>query len=151
MPVLVRYCLQSLWPPFVLAVFSTTVILDLLFYMLQFLDYLLVKQVGVFYSLLLFLYYQPCLLVVALPIGFLTAVLVVFGRMGVDREMMALETCGYSSWVLLKPMIGVSVLVSLLLVGFMDTVLPWGNTSFLKLSYKIVSERSAVAVRARTF
>jgi lipopolysaccharide export LptBFGC system permease protein LptF len=33
----------------------------------------------------------------------------------------------------------------------MDTILPWGNTSWVKLQYQIVSERSAVAIRERVF
>jgi lipopolysaccharide export LptBFGC system permease protein LptF len=37
------------------------------------------------------------------------------------------------------------------MIYFMNEILPWGNTSFIKLQYKIVSERSAVALKERVF
>jgi len=37
------------------------------------------------------------------------------------------------------------------MVYFMNEILPWGNSSFIKLQYKIVSERSAVALKERVF
>src|SRR5690349_5606799 len=96
-PLLARYCLGSLWPPFLVSVGVVMFALTLLFYSLLFLDFLIVKQVGVLNSFLLLIYYQPSFLVIALPISFLIAVLFVYGRLGADRELMALETCGFSS------------------------------------------------------
>ncbi len=151
MPVLVRYCLTALWPPFFLATGCWLFTLNLLFYSLQFLKYLLEYQAGIINSVLLLLYIQPGFLVLAIPIGFLTAILVVYGRISADGEVVAVESCGHSVWVLVWPMMGVSLLLSLFLVIFMDTLLPWGNTSFLKLDYKIISERSGVVVKERVF
>lgn len=151
MPVLVRYCLMAFWPPFLLATGTWVFILNLLFYLREFLDYLLVYQAGVWNSCRLLLFIQPSFLVLAIPIGFLTAVLVVYGRMSADREVTAVEACGTSLWVLVWPMIGLSFLCSIFLVAFMDSFLPWGNASFLKLQYQIITERSAVIVRERVF
>ena len=151
MPILIRYCLVSLFAPFILATFSTTFILNLMFYLLDFIDYLLVKQIGAVNSLRLLLYVQPSLLVLALPIGFLAALLVVFGRLSADREMMAVESLGFPAWTLVGPMLVFSTVFSLFLVVFMNSLLPWGNTSYVKLYYQIVSERSAVAITERVF
>ena len=151
MPVLVRYCLTAIWPLFFLATGCWLFILNLLFYLLQFLRYLLEYQAGVANSFLLLLYIQPGFLVLAIPIGFLTALLIVYGRLSADGEVTAVESCGFSLWILVWPMIGVSILFSVFLVVFMDTLLPWGNTSYLKLEYKIITERSAVIVKERVF
>jgi lipopolysaccharide export system permease protein len=131
MPVLIRYCLLSLWPPFIVATAITLGVLDLLFYTRDFIDYLFVKHAGVSNSFHLLLYIQPSFLVLAIPIGYLVSILVVYGRLSADRELIAVESCGISPYLLFWPVIGFSLLVSLFLVFFMDTTLPWGNISFL--------------------
>ncbi len=151
MPVLIRYCLLSLGPPFIVATVITLGVLDLLFYTRDFIDYLFVKHAGVLNSFRLLLYIQPSFLVLALPIGFLASILVVYGRLSADRELIAVESCGISPYFLFWPVIGFSLLVSVFLVFFMDTTLPWGNISFLKLQYKILSERTSVAIHGGTF
>lgn len=151
MLILVRYCLFSLGPPFIVATGSTVLILNLLFYLRDFLDYLLVFQAGIVNSFLLLIFIQPSFLILAIPIGFLIALLVVYGRLSADRETIAIQSSGFTLWVLVWPMIVVSALLSVFLVIFMDTLLPWGNTSFLKLEYKIRTERLAVILRERVF
>jgi lipopolysaccharide export system permease protein len=140
-----------LGPPFLVATLVTLCILDLLFYTRDFIDYLLVKHAGVGNSFRLLLYIQPSFLVLAIPIGYLTAVLTVYGRLSSDRELMAAESCGVSPYFLFWPVIGFSFLLSLFLIFFMDTTLPWGNISFLKLQYKILSERTSIAVKSGSF
>lgn len=151
MPLLVRYCLNALWGPFFISTSVILFILNLLFYILEFLKYLFEFQAGVLNSLRLLLYIQPSFLILALPLGFLAAILMVYGRLSEDRETMAIESCGFPLSIVVWPMIGFSVLLSLFLVFFMDRVLPWGNISFLKLQTKIISERTAIVVRERIF
>ncbi|HTC21834.1 MAG TPA: LptF/LptG family permease, partial [bacterium] len=151
MPVLIRYYLMALWPPFMVAVGCWLFFLNLLFFLNEFLNYLFVYQAGILNSFRLLLYFQPSLLVLAVPIGFLTALLMVYGRLSADREVVAVESCGFSPSILIWPMIIVSFLMSLFLVFFMDKILPWGNISFLKLEYQIATERTAIVVRERMF
>jgi lipopolysaccharide export system permease protein len=142
---------MGFWPPFLLSTGCVLFVLNLLYFLKDFLAYLFIYHAGVINSFLLLLYFQPSLLVLAIPISFLTGLLVVFGRLSADRETIALESCGFSLGILIWPMIGISFLFSLFMVAFMDVSLPWGNTSFLKLEYKIITERSAVVVREGSF
>lgn len=151
MPLLFRYCLKALWPPFFVATGVVLFLLNLLFYLLTFLQYLLHFHAGVVNSFLLLVYIQPGFIVLAIPIGFLVALLVVFGRLSADGEVIAMESCGFSIKVLVWPMVGVALLLSLFLVAFMDTFLPWGNTSFLKLDYRVKRERLSVVIKERVF
>ncbi len=64
---------------------------------------------------------------------------------------MAIESCGFSLWIVIWPIIVLSFLMSFFMVVFMDTVLPWGNISFVKLQAKILTERSSILVRERVF
>jgi lipopolysaccharide export system permease protein len=142
---------MALWPLFFVAVGCWLFFLNLLFFLNEFLNYLFVYQAGILNSFRLLLYFQPSLLVLAVPIGFLTALLMVYGRLSADREVVAVESCGFSPSILIWPMITVSFLMSLFLIFFMDTILPWGNISFLKLEYQIATERTAIVVRERMF
>ncbi len=151
MPVLVRYCFTAIWPLFLLATGTILFVFNLLFYLREFLDYLLVHHAGVINSFLLLLYIQPGFLILAMPVGFLTAIMIVYGRLNADREIVAVESCGFSIAILIWPMVVLSIFLSIFLVFFWDISLPWGNTSFLKLQYKIISERSTIIVRERTF
>lgn len=151
MPVLLRYCLLSLIPPFILATGCTLLIMNFLYFTLLLLDYLFKYHAGMWNCFRLFVYYQPSTLVLAIPIGFLIALLMVYGRLGADREFLALQASGFSAGSLLWPLVGFSLLFSLLLVVFMDIVIPWGNTSFIKLESKIIKEHSTIVIKERVF
>ncbi len=151
MPILIRYCLVSLFAPFLLATFTTQFVLNLMFYLEDTIRYIFIHQIGVANAFKLLLYVQPSLMVLSLPIGFLAALLIVFGRLSADREMMAIETLGHSAWTLVRPILIFSAFFSLFLVFFMNWTLPWGNRSYVRLFYKVISERSAVIFKERVF
>lgn len=151
MPILFSYLLRTFLPSYLLALLTATFVLNLVFYLQEFLEYLLVHAVGWSNSIRLLLYIQPSFLVLSLPIAFLAALLLTFGRLSTDREVTALESLGVPPWFLAVPVLAGAVVYSAFLVAFMDWTLPWGNTSFLKLQYRIISERSAVLLRERTF
>src|SRR5581483_2115637 len=151
MPVLIKYYLKAIWPPFFIATGVTLFILNLLFYLKEFLDDVFLYQLEMASSLRLLLYIQPSFLVLTIPIGFLTALLMVYGRLSADRETVAVESCGFSPMILIWPMVLVSILMSFFMVFFMDKVLPWGNVSFLRLQSRILSERTAIIIRERVF
>ncbi len=151
MPVLLRYCLNALWPPFLLATGCLVFVFNLLFYLVPFLTNLFVYQAGILYSFLLLLYVQPGIWILAIPAGFLAALLIVYGRLSADGELMAIESCGFSTWGLVWPMFVVSLLLSLFLIVFMDILLPWGNVSYLKLDYKVMNEKASIIVKERIF
>lgn len=151
MPVLVRYCLSAMWPPFVVSTGTSLFVLNLLFYLRDFLNYLLVFHAGIVNSFLLLLYIQPGFLILSLPIGFLVAIMVVYGRLSSDREVIAVESAGFPVSVLIWPTITAGILFSFFLIFFWDITLPWGNVSFLKLNYKIINEKSSIVLRQRSF
>jgi lipopolysaccharide export system permease protein len=151
MPVLVRYCLTAIWPPFLVATGTSLFVLNLLFYLRDFLNYLLVFHAGIINSFLLLLYIQPGFLILSLPIGFLVSIMIVYGRLSADREVIAVESAGFPISVLIWPVIAVGILFSFFLIFFWDITLPWGNVSFLKLNYKIANEKSSIILKQRSF
>lgn len=61
----------------------------------------------------------PYVLVFALPMGMLTASILVFGRLSADQELIAIKSGGISPLVLIAPVIAISILCSLL-CGFIN-------------------------------
>jgi len=126
-------------------------LLNLLYFTNVLIEYLILYHTGIWNCLQFFIFYQPSLLVLAIPISFLTALLIVYGRLSADKEFLALQASGFSAGSLLWPLAGISVVLSLFMVVFMDIVLPWGNTSFIKLDYQIKIKHTSIVVKERTF
>ena len=93
------------------AVLSVVLVLGNVFK--ELLDLLINRDVPLKYVLLFLLYVLPFSLAFTVPWGFLTAVLLVFGRMSADNEMIALRACGVSLYRVCMPVLVVGVLLSL--------------------------------------
>jgi len=74
--------------------------------------------------LLFMLYVLPFSLTFTVPWGFLTAVLLVFGRMSADNEMIALRACGVSLFRVCMPVLAVGILLSLFTLWINTSVAP---------------------------
>lgn len=79
----------------------------------ELLDLLINRDVPLKYVLLFMLYVLPFSLAFTVPWGFLTAVLLIFGRMSADNEMIALRACGVSLFRVCMPVLAVGLLLSL--------------------------------------
>ena len=122
---LVRYLLRELLVPLLLWV----VFLFLLLFVMQFLrgtEVLLGSAMTPWDFVRLVVHLSPHLLVMSLPVGFLLAILLALGRLGEDRELLALLSLGATPWQLARvPLVlatGLGVLVLLLAA----TAEPWG-------------------------
>ena len=122
---LVRYLLRELLVPLLLWV----VFLFLLLFVMQFLrgtEVLLGSAMTPWDFVKLVVNLSPHLLVMSLPVGFLLAILLGLGRLGEDRELLALLSLGATPWQLARvPLVmgaGLGVLVLLLA----STAEPWG-------------------------
>ena len=62
----------------------------------------------------------PNLLCLLLPLGFYFAVLVSYGRLYADSEMVILHACGYSSWRLLMHTLCMAAAVAALIIGLIS-------------------------------
>ncbi len=93
------------------AVLSLVLVLGNIFK--ELLDLLINRDVPFKYVLLFMLYVLPFSLAFTVPWGFLTAVLLIFGRMSADNEMIALRACGVSLFRVCMPVLVVGVLLSL--------------------------------------
>lgn len=87
----------------------------------------------------------------ALPIAFLIAVLVAFGRLSADSELVALKANGFSLFRLATPIFALAVLV----VGFsialnLDWV-PWSQRTFKQTLIRVGNTKVVSSIREGTF
>jgi LPS export ABC transporter permease LptF len=90
----------------------------------ELLDLMINRDVPAKYLLMFVLYVLPFSFTFTVPWGFLTAVLLVFGRMSADNEMIALRACGTSLLRVCLPVLGVAVLLSAFTFWINTTVAP---------------------------
>jgi LPS export ABC transporter permease LptF/LPS export ABC transporter permease LptG len=148
--ILDRYVWKELVTPFLLGLFVFTFLL-LIDRIFDLTDLIINKGVPVHMVLLLLVYISPAILVLTIPIGFLLAILVAFGRLSADMEVVALKACGVSPLRLLRPVmifgLGVAALTGYLMI---DSV-PKTNYAFKSLVFDIVRTQASVGVKERIF
>ena len=96
---------------FAIAVLSVILVLGNVF---KLLDLLLNHDVPLKYILVFMLYILPFSLIFTIPWGFLTAVLLIFGRLSAENELIALRTSGLSIYRICVPLFALAVVC----VGF---------------------------------
>ena len=125
LPLLARYLLRELLVPLLLWV----AFLFLLLFVMQFLrgtEVLLGSAVTPWDFLRLILHLSPHLLVMSLPVGFLLAILLGLGRLGEDRELLALLSLGATPWQLARVPLAVGGVLGVLVLLLASTAEPWG-------------------------
>lgn len=106
----------------------------------ELLNLLINRDVPLQYVLMFMLYVLPFSLTLTLPWGFLTAVLLVFGRMSADNEMIALRACGTSLLRVCFPVLFVSLLLSVFTF--------WINARVAPLAEQAMRESIATIARS---
>ncbi|MEG1501812.1 MAG: LPS export ABC transporter permease LptG [Synergistaceae bacterium] len=119
-----RFILQELIPSFFFGIMSFTIILvagSLLFQIAE-----LVIQKGVSFGIVirLFFYSLPKLVAYTIPMSCLLAALLGFGKMSANSEIVALKSAGLSFQRIVRPVILVSILVSLGAFFINETLVP---------------------------
>jgi lipopolysaccharide export system permease protein len=96
-------------------------------------------------------YLLPPILLFVIPASFLLAVLVAFGRLSADSEMIAVKAGGVSLWQLLAPVLALGVFASGLTAVMSSYGEPWGRYSIKQFIFNLGRTKAAGLVRERTF
>lgn len=119
-----RYVGRSVFVATIYGVVVLSVVLVLGNIFKELLDLLINRDIPVRYVLLFMLYVLPFSLTFTVPWGFLTAVLLVFGRLSADNEMIALRACGVSLLRVCVPVVVVGIMLSLFTFWINASVAP---------------------------
>lgn len=97
------------------------------------------------------LYLIPSFLVLTIPMAFLLAVLLAFGRLSADNEIVVIKASGLSLIQTLPPVIVCALVAVLLGLGTSTIGVPWGNSAFRDLSLQVLKSNITATIREKTF
>src|SRR5215471_14416493 len=115
--ILIRYVLKEHIAPFCAALFVTT-FLFVINFLVEVLDKILSKGIPMQIVLEIFGLNVVWMVGFAAPMSVLASTLMTFGRLSSDKEIVAMQAAGISPFSLMRPVIVVSALLMVLLIGF---------------------------------
>ena len=145
-----RYILREIAVPFGLGLAVFTLIL-LIARILKLVEMVVNRGVPIIQVLLLFSYILPAFLEVTVPMALLLGVLVAFGRLSSDSEVVALKTSGVSLYQLVQPVAGFALAVYVVALGLSVYARPWGNSLLRDSLYEIAKTRASAGIREKVF
>jgi len=96
-------------------------------------------------------YLMPSFLIFTIPMAFLLAVLMTFGRLSADNEITVMKAGGISLMQLMPPVMLCSILAVMLALTAGVVGVPWGNSAFKTLSFEVLKHNVAVSIREKVF
>ena len=97
------------------------------------------------------LYLMPSFLVYTIPMAFLLAVLLAFGRLSADNEITVMKAGGISLMQLMPPVLLCGLAASLLTLAASTAGVPWGNSAFKVLSLSVLKQNVTATIREKVF
>lgn len=85
-------------------------------------------------------YAVPMALRFTVPGTMLFAVCLVYGRMAADNEVIAVKSLGIAPWILMRPAIALSVVLSALTVWLNDVAVSWGTAGINRVVLQSVEQ-----------
>jgi lipopolysaccharide export system permease protein len=144
------YIFREITTPFLLGFIVFTFVL-LTGKMLKLAEMVVTKGMPVSDILRLIVYMLPSFCIVTIPMSFLLALLLAFGRLSADSEITALKASRISLYELLPP---VALFAAMLFVASMFMTvyaLPWGNSSFKAFLYDVIKARITLSLKEGVF
>jgi lipopolysaccharide export system permease protein len=145
-----RYVLREIFIPFGLGLAAFTVIL-LIARILKLVEMVVNRGVPLLNVLKLFSYILPAFLEVTVPMALLLGVLIAFGRLSSDSEVIALRASGVSLYQLMRPVAGFAVVTYLVALGLSMYARPWGNSQLRSGLYEIAKTRASAGMKEKVF
>jgi LPS export ABC transporter permease LptF/LPS export ABC transporter permease LptG len=145
-----RYILREILLPFAIALVVLTFLLIIPFIIEQ-AEVLIAKGVAWPIVARLMLTLVPAQLGLTIPMALLIAILVAFGRLSGDREIVVLMACGVSPLRLLRPVLLLSAAAAAATAWVMIEAIPDANQTFREITLRVVADRAEGQVRPREF
>jgi lipopolysaccharide export system permease protein len=98
-----------------------------------------------------FLFLQPSILLLSIPMAILIAVFLTYGRMSTDNEVIVLKGSGMGFWSVSRPAIMLSVAGFLILSLISIYLLPKSVHSFRRILYETIAKKASMTIEEETF
>ncbi|MCX6281090.1 MAG: LptF/LptG family permease [Bacteroidetes bacterium] len=144
------FILKSYLGPLVMTFFIALFIL-LMQFLWKYIDDLVGKGLELYIILKLLFFASSTFVPMALPLAILLSSLMTFGNLGEHYELVTMKAAGISLFRIMRPLIVVSILISILAFYFADVILPKANLKFLSLLYDVREKKLAFNLREGVF
>jgi lipopolysaccharide export system permease protein len=145
-----RYIFRELLIPFLFGLSVFTFVL-LIARLLRLIELVVNRGVPATNILRIFAYIIPAFLEVTVPMAMLLAIIVAFGRLSADSELVAFRSSGLSLYQLITPVVIFVVLAGALTAGLTLWARPWGNRSLRSALFEIAKTRASAGIRQQVF
>ncbi|MBI3544242.1 MAG: LptF/LptG family permease [Deltaproteobacteria bacterium] len=123
----------------------------LMFQVVRLADYFINHGVGLTLLAKMTVYLSAAFLPVVMPVSFLVATLVGFGRLSADSEIVALKASGISLLRMYLPVALLSIIVAACVFYLTYFFIPWGNREFKKTIVKLGNTKVVSNLKEGTF
>jgi lipopolysaccharide export system permease protein len=96
-------------------------------------------------------YIMPAFLELTFPMAVLLGVLMGFGRMSGDRELIAVRACGMSLYRLAAPVLGFAIFIWAISSWLAFSVRPWANSHLRDQIFELTQTRSSAGLKDKVF
>ncbi len=144
--ILPRYILKEHVVPFLLSLLVVTFVL-LIDRVIDLLNMIIEKKLDAGTVLQLFSLSLPYMLALSIPMAVLVATILAFGRMSVDREIIAIKSSGINIYRMFLPLGLAAILLTGLMVYFNHYFLPNTNHKLKNLTVKIAYFRPMTIIK----
>lgn len=145
-----RYLVRELIPPFGLGLSVFTFIL-LMGKILRLTEVIVTNSIPLKTVALLILCLLPSLLIFIIPMSFLFAILLLYGRMSADNEILALRSAGVSLHRIIAPVFFASFFIFGATLFISCFVIPKSNAVFRQLILGATWKNAVLGLREKTF
>ncbi|MDD2502126.1 MAG: LPS export ABC transporter permease LptF [Geobacter sp.] len=145
-----RYLMREITGIFALGLTIFTLVL-LMGRMVKLMEMVVANGVPLAEVLRLIVLLLPSFLMLTIPMAFLLAVLLAFGRLSSDNEITVLKASGLSLGALLPPVLLTATAAALITLFISVVAVPWGNTGFKQMTMDVARKYAASAIRERIF
>lgn len=144
------FVLKSYLGPMVMTFFIALFILVMQF-LWKYVDDLVGKGLEWYLVAELLFYASSTFVPLALPLSILLSSLMTFGNLGEHYELVAIKAAGISLRKIMKPLIVLSLIISMLAFYFSNNILPIANLKFQSLLYDIKQKKLAFNIQEGIF
>jgi lipopolysaccharide export system permease protein len=148
--ILSLYIIREIASLFLLGIMVFTLIL-LMGRLIKLTDLVISRGVPLSDVSLMILYLMPSFLVYTIPMAFLLAVLLAFGRLSADNEITVMKAGGISLMQLMPPVVICGACAALLTLAASTIGVPWGNSAFKSLSFSVLKQNVTATIREKVF
>lgn len=147
---LYRYILSEVSAPFLGATFFFTFVL-MMFQVIRWSEFFVVHNVSGYAILTLMWYLLLTFTPVIFPIAFLLAVLLGFGRLSGDSEVLGMRAAGLSVYSMLAPVFALGIVLTLVTLACNMYFVPYGARQFRYELFRISNTKAIATIHEGTF